>query len=200
MNEAGTRALRVNTSIAARLLFLFTLPCFALPLPAAAFTLDGKITASSESGTFVKLDPSEDFAVGNDTFQDDNLYAFDEDQNIVLKEDLLVDIGVHGRVIPKGTTVASHYIFFDPSWGSYQRGYVEFDAHILGIATSQYTLKASDYLANTAVTYLNPTLRGLEWEDRVWIDPDNPFRIQVDWTASTPGDYIRVFTSHSPSA
>ncbi|MEO0819772.1 MAG: hypothetical protein AAF074_05005 [Pseudomonadota bacterium] len=170
----------------------------AIPAAGPAFTLGGAITGGSGSGAFVKLDPSRPFAVGQDTFETDHLYAFDEDQNILLEADLVVDIGAEGRIIPKGTTVASHYVFFDPAYGTTQRGYVAFDATVLGIATSQSTLAASDFLANTAVTYLNPALRGLEWEDHVWIDRENPFRIQVNWAASTPGDYIRIFTARSP--
>lgn len=166
---------------------------------AKGFVLDGKIEGGFARGKFIKLNPSDNFAVGNDTFQNNNLYAFDEDQNITLERDLAVDIGVTGRTIPAGTVVASHYVFFDPLFGATQSAYVEFDAPILGIATSQLTLKASDFLANTNVTYLNPTLRGLEWEDSVWVDPNNPFRLRIFWGASTPGDYIRVFTAASPS-
>jgi len=170
-----------------------------LCLQSHAFTLKGEVTGGFNQGIFKKLSPSQDIVVGNDTYQDDNLYAFDEDQNIVLPEDLAIDIGVNGLIIPKGTIVASHYIFFDPNFGSSQRGYIEFDSAVLGIATSTWTLQASDFLANTDVTYLNPILRGLEWEDSVWIDPDNPFRVWVNWAASSPGDYIRVFTASSPS-
>ncbi|MEL7202311.1 MAG: hypothetical protein AAGK25_12025 [Pseudomonadota bacterium] len=165
---------------------------------ASAFTLTGEITGGFNQGMFQKLAPSSKIIVGNDTYQDDNLYAFDEDQNIVLEQDLIVDIGVLANTIPKGTTVASHYVFFDPGFAASQLGYVEFDSAVLGIATSTETLKASDFLANTAVTYLNPILRGLEWDDSVWIDRENPTRIWVNWTASTPGDYIRVFTANSP--
>ncbi|MEM8794342.1 MAG: hypothetical protein AAGE61_02145 [Pseudomonadota bacterium] len=169
-------------------------------LPAGAFTLDGAITGGSADGRFVKLDPKKNFAVGNDTFQNDNLYAFDEDQNITLQDTLVVDIATGSLEIAAGTVVASHYVFFDPSWGSTITGHVDFDAPILGIAVNTWTLKASDFLANTNVTYLNPGLRGLEWDDRIWIDPDNPFRLHIRWSASTPGDYIRVFTGASPSA
>ena len=115
-----------------------------------------------------------------------------------MKRDIRVDIGGDGRVIPAGTIVASHYVFFDPADGAFQSGYVDFDATILGVATGRSTLAATDFLANTEVTYLNPTLRGLEWEDAVWIDAENPARLRVRWNASTPGDYIRVFTARSP--
>lgn len=175
---------------------LILLSCYS---DAHAFTLTGKVTGGFNDGRFIKLIPSPDLIVGNDTYQNDNLYAFDEDQNIVLYEDLEVDIGINGTIIPKGTTVASHYVFFDPNFGAHQIGYIEFDAAVLGIATSTFTLRASDFLASTDVTYLNPVLRGLEFEDSVWIDKENPFRIWVNWVASSPGDYIRVFTASSPS-
>ena len=115
-----------------------------------------------------------------------------------MPEALKVDIGLKGLLIPKGTIVASHYVFFDPEFGTPQSGFIEFDATILGIATSTQTLQASDFLANTEVTYLNPILRGLEWEDNVWIDKENTFRLWINWAASSPGDYIRVFTAASP--
>ncbi len=166
-----------------------------LASPAGAYTLGGGITASSGGGAFVKIENPDLIQVGEDTFQDDNLYAFDEDQNIRLPRDIHLDIG---GVIEEGTIVASHYVFFDPDQGTRQIGWVEFDAPVLGMAVNTWTLAETDFLANTSVVYLNPSLRGLEGEDAVWIDPQNPFRIRVDWAASSPGDYIRVFTGQSP--
>ena len=103
-------------------------------------------------------------SVGNDTFQDPNLYGFNEDQNVVAAPagGFSPDVG---SVIAAGTVVASHYIFFDPAGITSQEGYVDFDADILGIFTSTSTLAATDIYANTSVTYLSPTLRGLEFED-----------------------------------
>ncbi|MEM8741259.1 MAG: hypothetical protein AAGE13_07145 [Pseudomonadota bacterium] len=170
-------------------------------MPAAAFILDGAVTGGSQPGAFAKLDPDQARPVGNDTFQDPGLYGFDEDQNIRLDRDIRVDIAAgspYGAVIPAGTIVASHYVFFDPAGVAWQQGWVEFDAPILGVATSVWTLQATDFLANTAITYLNPGFRGLEGEDRVWIDAENPFQLNVDWLAWSPGDYIRVFTARSP--
>ena len=168
-------------------------------LQSHAVALAGKVTGGFNPGSFIKLVPSKDVVVGNDTYQDNNLYVFDEDQNIVLPEALKVDIGLQGLLIPEGTVVASHYVFFDPEFGAFQSAFIEFDATILGIATSTRTLQASDFLANTEVTYLNPVLRGLEQEDVVWIDELNTFRLWINWAASSPGDYIRVFTASSPS-
>lgn len=164
---------------------------------AQALVLGGGIRDQSGHGEFVILDPSERFAVGADTFDTDHLYAFNEDQNITLEHSIRVDIGGEQGVIEAGQTIASHYVFFDSLSGIHV-GYVDFDAVILGIAATQWTMGATDFLANTAVTYLSPELRGLERGDYVWIDPDDPFRLWVYWAGSSPGDYIRVFTARSP--
>ncbi|MEM9319327.1 MAG: hypothetical protein AAGA70_10010 [Pseudomonadota bacterium] len=171
-----------------------------LPVPADAFVLGGAILRQNGSGGFVKLDPTVGFAVGADTFNDDNLYAFDEDQNITLIEPIAVDISACSTgFISAGTTIASHYVFFD-SISGIQMGYVDFDADILGIAAFQYSMAATDFLANTDVTYISLDLRGLEEGDEVWIDPLLATRLWVRWAGSSPGDYIRVFTAQSPSA
>ncbi|MEM6607063.1 MAG: hypothetical protein AAF689_00690 [Pseudomonadota bacterium] len=171
-----------------------------LAAPAGAFILDGNILRQTGNGAFVKLDPTTGFAVGADTFDDDNLYGFDEDQNITLIEPIRVDIGgcINGH-IAAGTVVASHYIFFD-SISGVQAGFVDFDAPILGIAAYQDTMAATDYLANTDVHYISLELRGLEDGDAAWIDPQLPSRLWVRWAGSSPGDYIRVFTAESPGA
>lgn len=161
---------------------------------ANAVVVGGMVT--SGSGSFIELDPSTGFSVGNDTFQDPNLYAFNEDQNISIPSEIQVNIGTNPQA---GEVVASHYVFFDPGPGTRQQGYVDFDADIFGVATSTAFLAASDFLINNAVTYLNPTLRGLESGDVVSIDPGNSKRLLVDWFAATPGDYVRVFTKESPT-
>ncbi|WP_235602214.1 hypothetical protein [Gymnodinialimonas phycosphaerae] len=171
-----------------------------LSAPAGAFVLGGEILQQTGNGSFVKLGTDAPFAVGADTFDTDDLYAFDEDQNILLVEPIRVDIGGGDLgAIPAGTVVASHYVFFDSLNGT-QYGYVDFDAPILGIAAQQETMAATDFLANTAVTYLSLELRGLERGDQVWIDADDPFRLWVYWAGSSPGDYIRVFTARSAAA
>ena len=166
---------------------------------AQAIVLDGSVLRQNGSGTFVKLDPDDLFVVGQDNFDDDNLYAFDEDQNITLSEPIRVDIGGQNGLIPAGTTVASHYVFFDSIAGT-QMGFVYFDAPILGIAALQGTMAATDFLANTDVVYIGTELRGLEPGDVVWIDEEDPHRLWVYWAGSSPGDYIRVFTDKSVGA
>ncbi|WP_229801430.1 hypothetical protein [Tateyamaria omphalii] len=167
--------------------------------PAGAQILQGKIIQQIGSGQFVLLDTDVPFAVGADTFDDDNLYGFDEDQNITLVEPIRVDIGNEQGWIPAGTIVASHYVFFD-SLSGIHTGYVDFDAPILGVAAFQGTMAATDFLANTGVTYLSTELRGLEQGDYVWIDENLPSRLWVYWAGSSPGDYVRVFTEESKGA
>lgn len=178
--------------------------CFALGLglaspPSLATVIGGEILQQTGDGRFVKLDPGTGFAVGRDNFNTDHLYAFDEDQNIPLNAAIRVDIGGVDGVIPAGEIVASHYVFFDSLNGSHF-AYVDFDAPILGIAAQPATMDATDFLANTQVTYISTDLRGLETGDHVWIDEDVPTRLWVLWAGSSPGDYIRVFTARSPAA
>jgi len=171
----------------------------------SATILSGDVTGGSAftaGGIFVTLIPplsnplGPPNSVGNDTFQSPNLFGFNEDQNIVLAAPLVVDVG--SSPLPIGTTVASHYIFFDPGPSQSIIGTVDFDADVLAILTSTTNLAASDFLANTGVNYLNPGFRGLETGDAVTIN--GPRQILFDTSAFTPGDYVRVLTAFSPAA
>lgn len=158
-------------------------------------------TVSTVGAAFVKLavpltgaNPSN--TVGQDNFNSPNLFGFDESQNTTLTAALNPDVGAS---LASGTTVASHYVFFDPAnSGGRVVGTVNFDADILAILSSTTTLGATDYLANTGVLYLNPGLRGLESGDFVTITGAR--QISIDFTASSPGDYVRVLTAFSPGA
>lgn len=162
--------------------------------PAGARVLDGEIVAQDGAGRFVNLSDDLPLAVGEDVFDTDHLHAFDEAQGVVLQTDLALDLG---GVIPAGTVVALHHVFFDGTGGR-QRGTVLFDAAILGLATQAATLAATDAMAGTDVHYIDTPLRGLEERDRVWIDTEDPRRLWVDWAGSSPGDHIRVFTEAPP--
>ncbi|WP_299073696.1 PEP-CTERM sorting domain-containing protein [uncultured Paraglaciecola sp.] len=175
-------------------------------LPSLATIVTGGVT--SGNGDFVELsipfnDSNPDNTVGIDTFQNDNLYGFNEDQNIILPSilsvDLLATTGLSGE-LTSNTVVASHYIFFDPVNTINQEGFVDFDADILAVIFSTDNLSASDFLLNNNVTYLNPSDRGLEGVDEVSVDGTLANRLLVDWRAATPGDYIRVLTALSPGA
>ncbi len=166
-----------------------------------AIIMGGGVTAGS--GSFIELTPplagsTPLNTVGSNNFDDLNLYAFNEDQNVAVEAGgLMPDFGAF---LAEGTIVASHYVFFDPDDSARQEGYVLFDADILAVFTKTASLSASDYLANTGVTYLNPGLRGLEPGDFATINGSNAKQLDVDWAASSPGDYVRVLTARSPGA
>ena len=146
--------------------------------------------------------------VGNDTFQTPNIYAVNEDQNVsvtgaILGYDLSVGgtwlAGANPGSLAIGTTVASHYVFFDPAGSTNVQGWVEFDSDIIAVIVTTNLLASSDYLANTGVSYLNPGARGLE-PNQDFITNVTNRKIFINFRASTPGDYIRVLTQFSPAA
>ena len=177
---------------------LFTLAT----VPASATIVSGSVTSGSAftaGGTFINLTvpfASSPFnTVGADNFNTPNLYGFNESQNILLVNPLVMNVGA---TVAAGTQVASHYIFFDPLFSMNILGTVNFDSDILGIITETGLLTASDALAKTGVTYLSPGLRGLEAGDFATISGTR--QISINFTATSPGDYIRVITAFSPGA
>jgi len=141
-------------------------------------------------------------SVGNNCQQTHDLWGFDEDQNIVLVAPLTVDDSTgdgipDGAILPIGTTVASHYVYYDPQpRGSTIVGCVQFDSPVVATIFSRSRLAASDFLANTGVNYLNPTLRGFELANDIATFSGS--EVCVSFRASTPGDYFRVLTEFSP--
>jgi hypothetical protein len=184
-------------------LVLFTSSSNATIVGGAATAGDAMVRGGEfETLTLPLSNPSgQPNSVGNDNFDSNNFFAFDEDQNIVLTSPLQVDLlastGNSGS-LAAGTTVASHYLFFDPGPSRHIVGTVDFDSAVLAVITSTANLAASDFLAQTGVDYLNPRLRGLEARDVVTITGLQ--QIEVDFRASSPGDYIRVLTDFSPGA
>lgn len=172
-----------------------TLAALAILLawPAGARVLEGAITAQDGAGRFVLL-AEPPLAVGQDILDSPDLIAFDEAQAVLLDRSLQPDIGA---TIPAGVIVALHSVVFDGTGGR-QRGWVRFDAPILGLVTSDAGLAATDRLAGVGVLYLGDVMRGLEPGDRGWIDPGDPTRLWVDWAGSSPGDHLRVVTAAAP--
>lgn len=187
---------------------------------AQATIIDGSVIDSPNSsndaldqgGEFVLLDlpfdpPNGDpNTVGNNTFQTPNLYGFDEEQNVEFEGgidvDFLTSTGASGELLAsdlEDAVVASHYVFFDPGPSTWIRGTIEFDSDILAMIWSTGNLRDSDFLANTGVNYLSPGARGFETgtDSAVLLGPRE---IQVDFRASTPGDFFRVLTAFSPGA
>lgn len=165
------------------------------------------VSGTAAGGTFQLL-ATPPAQVGNDNQQqNDILYAFDEDQNIILPFDIELGADFPGRTeyrfsLSAGDVVASHYVFFDPVSASIS-GTVTFDADIVGVAGFTGDMLDTDFLANNSVDYLNPTERGIEIAENFGFNQDSYSvsgdTITVNFTASTPGDYLRVFTAQSPS-
>ena len=165
---------------------------FAICGAASAAVIGGAVTGGGGGGSFIELTApfggvsSPANTVGNNTIQDPNLYAFDEGVfNVVA--DLALDFGG----LSAGQKIESHFVFFDPKGGTDMEGYVDFDSDIIGVAALTALVNATDIYGNPAITYLTPGLRGLENNDIFGV---NGNRLTIDWRASTPGDFIRVFT------
>lgn len=126
-------------------------------------------------------------AIGNNNFQINEFFAFDELQQQVLAVDLETDQGV----IPAGTAVSSHYIAYDPPGNMRLQATVEFDAEVLGVISTREPLIASDFLGSPMTQYQSPSLRGLESDDSYTIDGRT---VSMDFRASSPGDYVRIVT------
>ncbi len=172
-----------------------------LAAPASATIVGGAVTGFGDPGAaFVILNPAP-AQVGLDNQESIDLFGFNEGQNIAIAAQLGVDVGNNPQA---GDIVASHYVFFDPADRTRIQGYVDFDSDIFGVITSTNLLIASDFLISNGVTYNSPALRGLEPnEDFVSIgqDGNGDFRrLFIDFTADSPGDYVRVLTTRSPGA
>lgn len=176
--------------------------CLFVSCSASALIIGGNVDGVA---TFIELttpfsESNPDNTVGQNNFNTGNFYGFNEDQNIILPGPLDVDILADGTAgqLAANTIVASHYVFFDPRNAQRKTGWVEFDAPVLAILTETNTLDASDFLLNNNVTYLSPNLRGIEENDFVSVNSTFDFRVDLDWFAGNPGDYIRVLTARSP--
>jgi len=147
-------------------------------------------------------------SVGDDCQQTDDLWGFDEDQNITLTvftgtltvDDSTGDGLIDGKILPIGTEVASHYVYYDPDPLSTIVGCVQFDSPIVATIFSTNRLFASDFLVNNNVNYLNPAARGFELADDIATFTFQGSEVCVDFKAATPGDYFRVLTEFSPGA
>ncbi len=167
----------------------------ASAVPAAAVITGGALTGGTavtgtNPGSFLLIDPiPAGFAVGNDNFQDNNVRAFNELQGVATLGNFAVNVG---STIAAGTKINSHYLVFDPNGNRSVIGNITFATNVLGILTSRQRLLAGDIFGKPNVNYLLPNLRGLEAGDFVTFSGKTA---SFNFTASTPGDSIRIITA-----
>jgi hypothetical protein len=166
----------------------------------------------SQAVAYVKGTPvAGDFTLVANGYNDDTLYVWDEQQNVVLPSNLRVDrvfddaapyiTGSSGNYeIVAGTTVSSHYVQWDPQGSRDVLARLQFDSEIFAFITADGKLADSDALLGLArIDYSDFGNRGLEsGDDTDWVG-DNTV-VEIDWTASNPGDWTRLITAFSPTA
>lgn len=180
--------------------------------PASAAVVVGAITGGTVfgSGAFLLIAPPA--AVGFDNFNDDNLRAFNEVQNVTLTSALTLDTGtVPGPVtLGVGTVISSHLVAFDPAGGQNDPlqptviGHVDFSDPILGVIWRGTTLSATNALLGApGVSYLTPLGFALEQGSDFFTvgAAGNPNRVLINlFTATSPGDEFRVITGRAAVA
>ena len=140
------------------------------------------------------------------------LLVWNEVQNFVLTEDLLVDrvadetlpfVTAVGNdfLIAAGTIVSSHYVQWDPGNGSETRvdAALLFDSDIFAFISDDQNLFDSDFLGVPGIDYSDFGLRGIEAGDSTVFGQDFT-RVDISWRASSPGDWDRIITAFSPAA
>lgn len=184
------------------------------PLASATF-----IGATSCTGAISCQGPDLTYPIPNPVTQNPNngvLLIWDERQNVTLEADLPVDRvadptadyvgGTAGNYyIKAGTIVSSHYVQWDPLPGgsSTVDAILRFDSAIFAFITADAKLFGSDdALGLAGINYNDFSLRGLENGDTTEYPfaPSDYSYVQVNWTASSPGDWTRLITAFSPTA
>jgi hypothetical protein len=187
---------------AAVLVLACAMPMFSDSITGGAVTGGSALSAG---GTFVDLSvpwgsvSTPVNTVGNANFGTPDLYAFAETQSYTLTSTLSADVGMTS--LAAATTVNSFFVTFEPGGGGYQLiGYVDFNAPVLAIITSDNSLIASNFLGDAGISYQDPASVGLEPGDLVTIDASNPNQIDWNTSASTPGDSVRVILGTATAA
>ncbi|HPG28042.1 MAG TPA: hypothetical protein PLW10_20575, partial [Myxococcota bacterium] len=90
--------------------------------------------AASNGGTFLVVTGASIGTLGNNAFDDDNVRAFDEMQDLTLTSNLILDVvapGIPSNVLGPGSTISSHYLIFDPATTTDAIGSISFDEPIV---------------------------------------------------------------------
>jgi len=143
-----------------------------------------------------------------------NVLGFNEKQNVILPQDVLADDGFDfskestspNVLIPTGTLVSSHFIFFDPPTANRRvrwSGQVTFEQDILGIVVRRNAHRNTNGILGLEDTSYNLGGLGLDivlafdrLEDIVSFE-DNVLSFSIT-TGPTGLDPVRVITAASP--
>ncbi len=138
---------------------------------------------------------------------DDTLLAWDEQQNVTLLEPLRVDRVFDASAdfiaaapdgdffINAGTVVSSHYLQYD---GPRLQSTISLDGQIFAVITADQNLFDSDpVLGLPGLDYADFAFRGLESGDSTDFNGES---VDIDWSSSSPGDWVRLITAFSPIA
>jgi hypothetical protein len=139
------------------------------------------------------------------------LLAWNEVQNFTLLSDLRVDrvfdplasfvMAAPGGdfFIKAGTVVSSHYIQWDPTPnGRRVTATITLDSQVFAFMTADQNMFNSDAaLGLPGLDYNDFTARGLEGTDLTVFNGNS---VNIDWQATSPGDWTRLITAFSPTA
>ena len=188
--------------------FLVFLALLAFPLfnnKAAATALS--ITNTTDSFTIGVPYGLEGGELVGDYSNDSILYVWDEVQNLTLTSDLYVnrvadnaasyvDFDGSNYYIKAGTIVSSHYVQWDPGNDTRVKATLNFDSDIFAFIISDSFLANSDsQLGLSSINYGDFTNRGLERGDTTNF---NGGSVDINWNATSPGDWTRLITAYSP--
>jgi hypothetical protein len=185
--------------------------------PSEAAIIGGSAILENKGGEVVDLeilDPPPSRVEFN-AIESLNVLAFNEKQNVILPKDVLADDGFDfskdstspNVLIPTGTLVSSHFIFFNPPTANRRirwSGQVTFDQDILGIVVRRNAHKDTTGILGLEDTTYNLRGRGLDLvtnfdflEDIVSFE-DNVLSFSIT-TSNTGIDPMRVITAASPA-
>ena len=160
--------------------------------------IDGELTGGSamSDGMFELI--AAPAILGNNPFDDNNVYGFDEVQELTLSANLIMDFAsssLSSNVLGAGSVVSSHYVIFDPASSESAEGTVTFDQPVLGIIKSNLRFNETDGLLGNPLTDYAIGNQQLEPADTVTMAGAT---ISFDLTSNSPGDAIRVITGVNP--
>lgn len=149
--------------------------------------------SSDAANGFVKIAAPAGITLGNNSFQTNTLFGFDELQGITLAAALIIGNDNPVNPLVAGTKVNSHLIFFNPARNTLVRGSFTFNGKVLGVITRSARLAETNILFGAlGVTYLSPNNFGLENNDLIFVSEN---LLDIRFNGSNVGDHIRVLTA-----